>query len=136
MPPTITPISGSTVRRADDEAEAERRRDVEQPAGRPDDDAVEDRLGDGDEQVAAPAGRRVVADAPDPRPPRGAELGREALEVPPAVGEQEEHQDARHDVGRGRPDRLRHGVLADLGVELVDEVGDPVRRARPRSSHS
>ena len=65
MPPTMHADQRQHRQHPDDEAEAERGRQVEQPARHADHDAVDDRLADDDEQVAPAARRRLLADDAD-----------------------------------------------------------------------
>ena len=122
----MTPISGSTVSTPHDEAEAERRRQVEQPARQADTTPLRIDWPITMRRYRRPRVAASLPDAPDAVAPRRRELVGEAVEVAPPVGEQEQHQDPGHDVRRRRAEGLGHGALADPRVEVVDEVTDPL----------
>ena len=127
IPPTSTPISGSRVNTPTSEPEADGGREAERPAQpirrstplTTDWPSATSRYCRPRSAAARPTVRMSLA-------ARSRELVDEALEVAPPVGQQEQHEDARHDVGRRGLGDLRHGVLADPGVEVVDEVLDPL----------
>ena len=126
----------------DDEAEADRRRQAERPARHADDEPVDDRLADA--RRAGSGGRA------SPPPARRCGCGRAArranwsakpVEVAPAVGEQEQHEDAGHDVRRRR--RRRASDTASLrtrssrsSTNACTRVGEVDARPASRSCSS